>query len=132
MNNIQREAEIKITKDLIDLIVLEFLKNEPMHGYQIINKIRRNFGVYLGPSSIYPMMNVLERKGYISSEWVTHAERPRKVFSLTANGHSILKFTENSLNLICSTLSNAAPTPAVLFNAAITQGKTRQIPTIRA
>jgi DNA-binding PadR family transcriptional regulator len=29
------------------------------------------------------------------------SERPRKIYSLTSNGQSMLNFTEDSLNLIC-------------------------------
>lgn len=119
MNNIQKEAETKLTKGLIDTIVLQFLKNEPMHGYQIITKIRRNFGVYLGPSTVYPMLNGLEKKGYIKSTWTTNTERPRKVFRLTVDGQTILRFTENTLNLICSTLSKAPSAPDVEMHAAV-------------
>jgi PadR family transcriptional regulator len=132
MNNIQREAEVKLTKGLIDMIVLQFLRNEPMHGYQIISKIRRNFGVYLGPSSVYPMLNGLEKKGYISSEWITDTERPRKVFKLTADGHGILKFTENTLNLMCSKMSKKPAAPEVVLQAAVSPHQRSRIATIRA
>ena len=93
------------------MIVLQLLKNEPMHGYQIITNIRKNFGVYLGPSTVYPMLNALEKKGYLTSEWNMNSERPRKVYTLTVDGQSILKFTEGSLNLICRNMTRTT-TPA--------------------
>lgn len=113
MTNIQKEVQVKLTKGLIDMIVLQFLRNEPMHGYQIITKIRKNFGVYLGPSTVYPMLIGLEKKGYIASSWDMTSERPRKVYKLTADGHSILQFTENSLSLMRTTLTKAAPSPSI-------------------
>jgi DNA-binding PadR family transcriptional regulator len=72
-----------------------------MHGYQIITKIRKTFGVYFGPSTIYPLLGTLEKKGYVKSEWNMNNERPRKVYKLTNEGQSLLNFTEDSLNLIC-------------------------------
>jgi DNA-binding PadR family transcriptional regulator len=72
-----------------------------MHGYQIITKIRKNFGVYFGPSTVYPLLNTLEKKGLVKSEWNMNTERPRKVYSLTNDGQNMLDFTEESLNLIC-------------------------------
>jgi len=72
-----------------------------MHGYQIITSIRKNFGVYFGPSTIYPLLNTLEKKGFVKSEWNMNTERPRKIYSLTSNGQNMLNFTEESLNLIC-------------------------------
>jgi DNA-binding PadR family transcriptional regulator len=76
-----------------------------MHGYQIITKIRKNFGVYFGPSTIYPLLGTLEKKGFVNSEWNMDSERPRKIYSLTSNGQSMLNFTEESLNLICRKIS---------------------------
>lgn len=101
MDNIQKEVQVKLTKGLLDLIVLQFLNSQPMHGYQVITKIRRSFGVYFGPSTVYPLLSSLEHKGYVTSEWNMQSERPRKVYVLTTEGQNILNFTENSLNLIC-------------------------------
>jgi len=101
----QKEVSTKLMKGLLDLILLQFLSNEPMHGYQIITKIRKSFGVYFGPSTIYPLLNTLEKKGYVKSEWNMSYERPRKIYSLTGNGQSMLDLTEESLNLICRKLT---------------------------
>ena len=99
--NSQKEVSTKLMKGLLDLIILQFLNTEPMHGYQVITKIRKNFGVYFGPSTIYPLLGTLEKKGYVDSKWNMNFERPRKVYSLTNDGQSMLNFTEESLNLIC-------------------------------
>ena len=99
--NSQKEVSTKLTKGLLDLIILQFVSTQPMHGYQIIIKIRKNFGVYLGPSTVYPLLNTLEKKGFVKSEWNMNAERPRKIYSLTSNGQNMLDFTEESLNMIC-------------------------------
>ncbi|HSQ49288.1 MAG TPA: PadR family transcriptional regulator [Candidatus Deferrimicrobiaceae bacterium] len=101
----QKEVSTKLTKGLLDMIILQFLNAEPMHGYQVISKIRKNFGIYFGPSTIYPLLGTLEKKGYVDSHWNMNFDRPRKVYSLTAAGQSILNFTEESLNLICRKLT---------------------------
>ncbi len=106
MFSYQKEIQTKLTKGLLDMIVLQFLDQEPMHGYQIITKIRKGFGVYFGPSTVYPLLGVLEKKGYVRSEWNMDCERPRKVYSLTSDGAAVLNFTEGSLNLICKTLGS--------------------------
>lgn len=100
MGNVQKEVQVKLTKGLLDLIILQFLNSQPMHGYQVITRIRKDFGVYFGPSTIYPLMGQLEKKNYIKSEWNMEFERPRKVYHLTNDGQMMLKFTENSLNLL--------------------------------
>ena len=104
-NNYQKEIQTKLTKGLIDMIILQYLDQESMHGYQIITKIRKGFGVYFGPSTIYPLLGTLEKKGYVKSTWNMDTERPRKVYQLTNDGRAVLNFTENSLNLICKTMT---------------------------
>jgi PadR family transcriptional regulator PadR len=111
--NSQKEVSTKLMKGLLDLIILQFLSTEPMHGYQVITKIRKNFGVYFGPSTIYPLLGILEKKGYVDSTWNMNFERPRKVYNLTSKGQNMLNFTEDSLNLICKKITNT--------NQAITQ-----------
>jgi len=105
MVNNQKEVQVKLMKGLLDLIILQFLSTQPMHGYQVITRIRKSFGVYFGPSTIYPLLGVLEKKGYVNSEWNMDNERPRKVYKLTNEGQSLLNFTEDSLNLICRKIS---------------------------
>ena len=109
----QKEVSTKLMKGLLDMIILQFLSGEPMHGYQIITKIRKNFGVYFGPSTIYPLLNTLEKKGFVASTWNMEFERPRKIYSLTTDGHSMLNFTEESLNLICRKITVVNPEPEV-------------------
>jgi DNA-binding PadR family transcriptional regulator len=94
-------------KGLLDLIILNYLKEEPMHGYGIISSLRKDFGVYFGPSTIYPLLNTLEKKGYVKSEWNFANERPRKVYHLAKSGEELLHFTEDSLKLICRTIFGA-------------------------
>lgn len=101
-----REVQIKLMRGLLDLVILQFLNVNPMHGYSIITSIRKNFGVYFGPSTIYPLLGTLEEKGYIKSQWNLNSDRPRKVYSLTPEGSNLLNGTEESLNHICRRLTS--------------------------
>jgi len=110
-------------RGLLDLVVLQFLKAHPMHGYQIITKIRKDFGVYFGPSTIYPLLNTLEEKTFIKSQWDLSNERPRKVYELTRNGEDLLRYTETSLNHICRKLSTIG-LDKIVINGAISDSMT--------
>ncbi len=126
MFNNQKEAQVKLTKGLLDMITLQMLKNSPMHGYQVITSIRKTFGVYFGPSTIYPMLNTLEKKKQIKSHWNMANGRPRKIYTLTSEGQHLLAFAEDSLALICRNLSTvSAPEDGVAMQAfsAFTNGK---------
>jgi PadR family transcriptional regulator PadR len=100
MKNKLKEVQTKLMRGLLDLVVLQFLRVHPMHGYKVITNIRKNFGVYFGPSTIYPLLSELEEKGYLTSSWDLDAERPRKIYQLTAEGQGLLDCTESSLNHI--------------------------------
>ena len=107
-------------KGLLDFIVLQFLSANPMHGYQVITKIRKSFGVYFGPSTIYPLLNSLEKKGYVKSEWNMNTERPRKIFSITKEGQNVLSFTEDSFNLICKKITSPSADEGVTVETSRT------------
>ena len=100
-----RKIQTKLMKGLLDLVVLQFLNRRPMHGYKVITDLRKNFGVYFGPSTIYPLLSSLEEKGYIKSSWDVESDRPRKVYSMTSQGLDLLNCTGDSLNQIYKKLS---------------------------
>ena len=126
MNNPQKEVQTKITKGLLDMIVLQLLRNKPMHGYQIITSIRKKFGVYFGPSTVYPMLSMLEKKGQVKSEWDMTHQRPRRVYTLTTEGQDLLAFTEGSLNLICRKMSIKS-TPEGVFTMRASGNKRKSV-----
>ncbi len=95
-----REVQMKLVRGLLDVVVMEFLKTRPMHGYQVITDLRKQFGVYFGPSTIYPLLSGMEEKGYIKSRWDLEHDRPRKVYEITHQGSDMLNCTEDSLNNI--------------------------------
>ena len=103
-HTLHKETQTKMTKGLLDMIIFELLRHEDMHGYQIISNIRKTYGVYFGPSSIYPMLSFFEKKGYIKSVWNMDSVRPRKVYTLTQQGKDVLEFYEHELNMICRSL----------------------------
>ena len=101
----QKETQVKLAKGLLDMIVLQYLEKQDMHGYQIITSIRKDFGVYFGPSTVYPLLGLLEKKGVVQSTWNMTCERPRKVYALTQQGKELLAVTQNSLVMICQRIS---------------------------
>ena len=101
-----KKIEKQLTKGLLDLVVLGYLRSKAMHGYKIITRIRKDFGVYFGPSTIYPYLNEMEKNRYIKSEWDTTHDRPRKTYTITAEGLNILTGSEQTFNQICRSLNH--------------------------
>jgi PadR family transcriptional regulator PadR len=108
MVDLENEVQTKLTKGLLDYIILQHLNARQMHGYELISNVRKIFGVYFGPSIVYPLLATIEKKGYISSCWNMENGRPRKVYTLTAEGHSLLALTEQKLDAIVRKLSSLA------------------------
>ena len=104
-NNYQKEVQKKLTKGLLDMIILEYLDQESMHGYQLITKVRKGYGISFGASTMYPLLELLEKKGYVKSSWNMDFERPRKMYSLTGEGKHVLNYSESSLSFICKNLA---------------------------
>jgi DNA-binding PadR family transcriptional regulator len=57
-----KEIQNKLTKNLLDLIILQILEEHPMHGYELMVTIRKSFGVSFGASTIYPLLNTMDKK----------------------------------------------------------------------
>jgi PadR family transcriptional regulator PadR len=89
-----------IVKALAPQIILKELSTRDMHGYGLINYIRHAYGVYLGPSTIYPLLADMEKAGLITSDWNMNGEKPRKPYRLTNKGRLELKEDEIMFSLI--------------------------------
>jgi PadR family transcriptional regulator PadR len=105
MSITHKNIQTKLTKGLLDLIILQLLDNHPMHGYEVIRTIRKSFGVTFGASTIYPLLGTMEKKKYINCQWQLNGERPKKVYALTTDGKCLLDYTAGSLRAICRTIT---------------------------
>jgi DNA-binding PadR family transcriptional regulator len=121
----QKEVQTKLTKGLLETIILQYLEQESMHGYQLITKIRKGFGVYFGPSTIYPLLGLLEKKGHIESAWNMNCERPKKVYKLTEQGKNVLNYAEKSLIMIQQKLTLETETEIMANPEALKQNHVR-------
>ncbi len=74
-----------------ELILLGFLKNMDLHGYQLNEMLDSHLGtsVHITKPTAYRILARLEEKGYISSTEEREGNRPiRKVFTITEQGDS--------------------------------------------
>lgn len=74
-------------KGHLDALILAVLASEPMHGYAVIEELkRRSAGALALPEgTVYPALHRLERAGLLSSAW-SDGTRKRRVYRLTARG----------------------------------------------
>jgi len=89
------ESWIKeMRKGYIKLVVLMFLNEEAMSGYDIMKRIEEaTLGFWrLTSGGIYPVLKELERKGYIKLVSFNKGGRKKKIYAITENGKRILKY----------------------------------------
>jgi DNA-binding PadR family transcriptional regulator len=79
-------------------VILDLLKDQPAHGYEIIRRIEDSFNGFYSPSagSVYPTLQLLEDMGYITS-----AEQDgKKVYTITEEGKKFLQERAETINKI--------------------------------
>jgi PadR family transcriptional regulator PadR len=83
----------EVIKGTLEMIVLEVLQHEPMHGWGITELIeRRSNGLLsVNQGSLYPALYRLVARGWVSSEWSsTENNRSARFYSLTRAGRKQL------------------------------------------
>ena len=89
--NHQTELVQRIIKNLLDIQLLRMVQAQPLWGYKIKKKMEENFNVKLRHGALYPMLNQLEKKGFLTSQRQTEGSRARKVYTITQNGKEYLQ-----------------------------------------
>jgi len=80
----------RIVKNLLDIYILQIIKNEPTWGYKIKKSIEAEYGIKLRHGALYPLLNALENSGYLTSRKEKHGGRIRKVYEITPKGMQYL------------------------------------------
>jgi PadR family transcriptional regulator PadR len=79
----RKEIANKLTKTMLEPILIRMALEGKIHGYEAISRIRKEFNIYFGSSTVYPLFEKLEKKGYLESKWEMNGERPVKVYTAT-------------------------------------------------
>jgi PadR family transcriptional regulator PadR len=79
-------------KGHLDGLILAVLAGGPLHGYAIIDALkRRSDGAFALPEgTVYPALHRLEAAGLLSSAWSEGEGRRRRVYELTRRGRGEL------------------------------------------
>ena len=87
----KKEIIQRITKNLLDIQLLRLIEAEPMWGYKIKKTVENDLGIKLRHGALYPMLNHLEREGFVTSQKQQQQGRSRKVYTLTEKGNQYLE-----------------------------------------
>src|SRR5205814_7308282 len=95
-------------------VILELLKDQPRHGYDIIRALEERMrGTYRpSPGSVYPTLQMLEDLGYVSSS----QQDGKKIYTITDEGRRYLEEQKSTVDDIRERISSgweAAQRPEV-------------------
>ena len=92
--------ERQMKKGVLDMLVLKLLEQEPMYGYQIIQKMsKQSQQIFsLKEGTLYPVLYRLEDEKLVESRWIESSGKqlPRKYYQITEKGTSALKEIYNT------------------------------------
>src|SRR5678815_5159492 len=83
----------------LDMLILKALSLGPLHGYGIIQRIRRMSDEMLTveQGALYPALYRIEQKRWVTSKWAENETgRKAKFYRLTKAGQKQLKVEEDS------------------------------------
>lgn len=84
----------EVLKGTLDLMILKALSGGAMHGYGVVEWLKRTTHATLQveDGAMYPALHRLQRKGWISGRWgVTENNRRAKYYELTELGRQQLR-----------------------------------------
>jgi PadR family transcriptional regulator PadR len=93
----KKEIVQRITKNLLDIQILRLIQTQPMWGYKIKKQAEIKFGVKLRHGALYPLLNALEQKSFLTSQKQQQGGRTRKVYSITKKGNQYVETYDDVL-----------------------------------
>ena len=98
-------ARFPIPQGTLDMLVLQILSLEPMHGYGIAQRLEQLSREAVQPTqgSLYPALHRLQQKGWLKSEWRTsETGREAKFYALTRAGGKQLALEKQTWNRLAA------------------------------
>jgi PadR family transcriptional regulator, regulatory protein PadR len=83
----------------LDVLILTALAGAPLHGYDVVEWIRRTTdgSVEIDDGALYMALHRMERRGWLDAEWrVSPKGRRAKYYRLTAEGRRELRAGEKN------------------------------------
>jgi DNA-binding PadR family transcriptional regulator len=79
-------------------LLLDALKDRPMHGYEIMKVMNDKYGGFYTPSPglVYPTLQMLEDLGHVTSK----TENGKKIYSITEEGVKFLTESKPALEAV--------------------------------
>jgi PadR family transcriptional regulator, regulatory protein PadR len=87
--HMKEPAQRDLFPGALEMMVLRTLKRQPMHGYALVQQIKRtsNEVLQVEEGSLYPALQRLLKAGFVKAEWgVSATNRRVRIYKLTPAG----------------------------------------------
>lgn len=95
---------------LVRLAVLHQASQGPVYGARL-SRFLRERGYAIGPGSLYPLLHLLEKAGYLQSRLKVYRGRVRKYYELTPPGRSCLEKIRREMGDLVREIILGEPSP---------------------
>lgn len=96
--NYRKEIVQRIVKNMLDIQLLRMLQSQSLWGYRIKKNVETDFHIKLRHGALYPTLNSLEQKGFLTSQKEQKDGRSRKVYTITQKGLDYLSSYYSIIN----------------------------------
>ena len=83
----KKAAQRDLSPGALEMMILRKLKRRPMHGYALVQEIKRtsNDLLQIEEGSLYPALQRLLKEEFVKAEWgVSSTKRRVRIYKLTA------------------------------------------------
>jgi len=108
-------ASTDLLQGTLDLLILQTLALEPIHGWGIAQRIQQvsKDALKIGQGSLYPALYRLEYRGWIKAEWGNSENNRRaKFYRLTIAGRKQLESERETWERLSSAIALVLGAPA--------------------
>lgn len=89
----KKQAQRDLFPGALEMMILRTLKRQPMHGYALVQHIKRTSDelLQIEEGSLYPALQRLLREDFVTAEWdISSTNRRVRIYRLTAEGRKHL------------------------------------------
>ncbi|MBD3303560.1 hypothetical protein GF343_00280 [Candidatus Woesearchaeota archaeon] len=101
----------------LKLLVLKALDKKPLSGYALMKFIEEKIGSKPSPGSIYPVLNDLTKKNFVSCK----KDGRKKIYSLTKDGKEHLKIIDMHKDILLKKVEESLKMWSALTGEKLTQ-----------
>jgi PadR family transcriptional regulator PadR len=97
--SIEAESYVSYVRLVIGLYILKILQQETAHGNKLMSEIKRRTQDAYTPNTnaLYPLLRLLEERGYIVGEWNSPVTRSKRIYTITDAGIARIPVLESMM-----------------------------------